>query len=93
MVPIDVFSADAVAENMVRGVEGGLYHLFSPDPALNLLISAASGITPRAYPLLESIVLAPLASLIGAALTVYFDVWGRRYAARHAKEQAMKEMQ
>ena len=93
MVPVDVFSADAVAEKMVRGVEGGLYHLFAPDPVINAMISAASGVTPRAYPLLESVVLVPIASLIEAAATVYFDVWGRRYAARHAKEQALKEMQ
>ena len=93
MVPIDVFKPEAVAERMLAGVEGGLYHLFSPDPALNAMISAQSGVSPRAYPLLESLLLLPLASLLEAAASVYFDMWGWRYAARHAREEAARAVQ
>ena len=90
MVPVDVFPAVAVADSMLASCEGGLYHLQSPDIGINALISAQSGVTPRAYPFLESLLLLPLASLLQAAASVYFDMWGRRYAARHAREEAAK---
>lgn len=54
MVPVDVYSAEKVAESMLRGAETGLYHLPSPDPLLNVMISTLAGVSPRAYPFLES---------------------------------------
>ena len=85
MVPIDVFPAAAVAESLVRGAEAGLYHLPSPDPVLNWMVSSRAGVTPRAYPFLEAGLL-PLASLLESAASIYFDVWGRRYARRYDRE-------
>lgn len=89
MVPIDVFPAERVAEDMLRGAESGVYHLPSPDTVLNWMVSSRAGVSPRAYPFIECCLL-PLAGLIEAAASVYFDYWGRRYARRHAREQAAK---
>ena len=80
----------AVAESMLRGSERGLYHLPAPDPVINFMVSSRAGVSPRGMPLLEALLL-PLASLIESAASVYFDVWGRRYAARYEQEQAAKE--
>ena len=82
-------AAGQVAESMLRGAETGLYHLPSPDPLLNVMISTLAGVSPRAYPFLESCLM-PLLSLVEAAVSVYFDMWGRRYAARHAREAKAK---
>lgn len=86
MVPVDVFPAEQVADQLVGGVEAGLYHLPSPDLVINWMVSSRAGVSPRAYPFVESALL-PLASLIEAAASLYFDMWGRRYARRHAREQ------
>ena len=61
----------AVASSLVSGVEAGLYHLPSPDVVLNWMVSSRAGVSPRAYPFVESCLL-PLASLIEAAASVYF---------------------
>jgi len=89
MVPVDLYPADKVARSLLRGAEGGLYHLPGPDPMLNLLVSSMAGVSPRAYPLLE-LCLLPLAGLIEAAASVYFDFWGRKYARRHEAGEAKK---
>lgn len=86
MVPIDVFPADKVASSLVSGIEAGLYHLPSPDAVLNYMVSSRAGVSPRAYPFVEA-ALMPLAALIEAAASVYFDMWGRRYARRHESER------
>ena len=90
MVPVDLYPADKVAQAMLGGAESGLYHLPGPDPVLNLLVSSMAGVSPRAYPLLEAALL-PLTGLIEAAVSVYFDHWGRRYAVRHTTEEAKKK--
>ena len=86
MVPIDVFPAEKVASSLVCGVEAGLYHLPSPDLVLNYMVSSRAGVSPRAYPFVEA-ALMPLAALLEAAASVYFDMWGRRYARRHESER------
>ena len=88
MVPIDVFPASAVAGSLIKGLEAGLYHLPSPDPVLNAMVASRAGVTPRGYPFLESLLLLPLASLLEAAASVYFDWWGRKYARREQREAA-----
>ena len=85
MVPVDIYSAASVAESMLRGAERGLYHLPAPDPGINLLVSSCSGVSPRAFPCCEAL-LAPVVALVESAVTVYFDMWGRRYARRHEAE-------
>jgi len=87
MVPVDIYPADKVARTMLRGAETGLYHLPGPDPMLNLLVSSMAGVSPRAYPFLE-VALMPLCALVESAVSVYFDYWGRKYAARHAASTA-----
>lgn len=87
MVPVDIFSADKVAEAMLGGAEGGLYHLPSPDLLLNLLLASSAGVSPRSYPFVEALLM-PIVSLIESAVSVYFDMWGRRYARRHEREAA-----
>ncbi|KAL1499931.1 hypothetical protein AB1Y20_012613 [Prymnesium parvum] len=89
MVPVDVYPAEKVAHSIVRGLETGLYHLPGPDPLLNLLVSTMGGVSPRAYVFLE-VALLPIAALVEAAVSVYFDYWGRKYARRHAEEEAKK---
>ena len=89
MVPIDVFPAERVAADMLRGAERGLYHLPSPDLVLNWMVSSRAGVSPRAYPFLECCML-PLAGLIEAAASTYFDWWGRKSARRHWREEAVR---
>ena len=91
MVPIDVFPPSAVAGSLVKGLEAGLYHLPSPDPVLNAMVASRAGVSPRGYPFLESLLLLPLASLLEAAASVYFDWWGRKYARRERAERAAKK--
>ena len=55
------------------------------------MVASRAGVSPRAYPFLESLLLLPLASLLEAAASVYFDWWGRKYARREAKEAAERE--
>ena len=89
-MPIDLFSASKVANAMLDGSEAGLYHLPTPDVGLNFLVSCMSGISPRAYPFLESCLL-PIAGLITAAICMHWDKWGRRYGARHFREAEERE--
>lgn len=87
MVPTDLYPAKVVAESMLCGAEAGLYHLPSPDPILNWMVSGATGVSPRAYPLLECLLL-PVCGLIEVLAQLWFDMWGRRYGRRHALEEA-----
>jgi len=90
MVPVDIYSAASVAESMLRGAERGLYHLPAPDPGINLLVSSVSGVSPRGWPCCEAL-LSPVLVLVEAAVSVYFDAWGRTYAKRHEAELKAKE--
>ena len=62
---IDVFPAEQVADQLVGGVEAGLYHLPSPDLVINWMVSSRAGVSPRAYPFVSR--RCSLASLIEAA--------------------------
>mmetsp|Transcript_66421 Transcript_66421/g.110441 ORF Transcript_66421/g.110441 Transcript_66421/m.110441 type:complete len:332 (-) Transcript_66421:550-1545(-) len=87
VVPADVYTADSVAKAILCGAEAGRYHLPSPDVLQNWMISGAAGITPRGWPMLESLFLTPLVALIEAAVLMRFDYFGRKYAARAATEK------
>jgi len=89
MVPIDVFPAEKVADQLVSGAEAGLYHLPSPDLVLNFMVASRAGVSPRAYPFIEAMLM-PLAALLESLASVYFDMWGRRYAARHEREKVAR---
>mmetsp|Transcript_19990 Transcript_19990/g.50849 ORF Transcript_19990/g.50849 Transcript_19990/m.50849 type:complete len:352 (-) Transcript_19990:496-1551(-) len=92
MVPVDIYSAESVAESMLRGAERGLYHLPAPDPGINVLVSSTAGVTPRGFPLCEAL-LSPLFCLVGSAVSTYFNMWGHRYARRHESERKAAESQ
>ena len=77
-------------KRVFSGAETGLYHLPGPDPLLNLLVSSMAGVSPRAYPCLE-ILLLPLCALVEALAVVYFDYWGRKYGRRHSAAEAQKD--
>jgi len=87
MVPADAYSPSSVAKCMLNGAAAGLFHLPSPDALQNVLVSAAAGVTPRAFPFLECCLL-PLAGLLETLVaTCWFDRFGHKYAARHTRAQ------
>ena len=57
MVPVDIYPAERVAKALLNGAEGGLYHIPSPDPVINAMSSSMAGVSPRAYPLIECMLL------------------------------------
>ena len=54
------------------------------------MVASRAGVTPRAFPCVEA-ALMPLASLLESLASAYFDMWGRRYAARHATDVEAKK--
>ena len=78
--PPAVYSAVVVAQNIVNGIEMGDYHLGSPDLVQNLLVSAMSGVSPRAYPMLE-LAISPLLGFLQLAFMFYADYIASGYGA------------
>ena len=68
----------------MRGIEKGRYHLLTPDPGCNLLISSMTGLSPRALPLLVSILLGWLLPLVQAVFSGKMNRAARRYNAARA---------
>mmetsp|Transcript_17348 Transcript_17348/g.28487 ORF Transcript_17348/g.28487 Transcript_17348/m.28487 type:complete len:321 (-) Transcript_17348:530-1492(-) len=64
--PPSLYSAEKVVEGIFLGIKRGSYHLPSPDPLTNLLVSSMSGVSPRERPL-RDIILGPL-EVIGCIL-------------------------
>ena len=85
--PADPYSPVSVAQSVVDGVRMGDYHIQSPDLLQNLLVSSMSGVTPRAYALLE-ILLLPIISLVEIPFYMWFDYQARMYAGRVLREDA-----
>jgi len=54
-----LYSADAVAAGIMRGLRAGAYHLPSPDLGQNLMVAGSAGLSPRPLSLLLDILLAP----------------------------------
>jgi hypothetical protein len=52
-----------VAEQIVKGVERGEYHLPSPDFGQNLMVTTSAALTPRRYHLLLEMLMAPFVVL------------------------------
>lgn len=90
MCPTDVYPAERVAKALINGSEGGLYHIPSPDPVINALSSSMAGVSPRAYPLLECMLL-PLFGFIEWLAYCWFDRFAHKYARRHAAEQQARQ--
>ena len=78
--PADPFSSDVVASSIVSSVQLGDYHIQSPDPLQNLLVSSMSGVTPRSYLVTETL-LAPLLVLVEQLFWPWFDYQARKYRA------------
>jgi 3-dehydrosphinganine reductase len=76
--PADPFESEAVANAMIDSIRLGDYHLQSPDPLQNLLISSMSGVTPRPYVVLETL-LAPLLLVVEQLFWPWFDYQARCY--------------
>lgn len=74
-----------VAACIVRGIERGRYHLLTPDLGSNLLISLTSGLAPRAWPLLVSMLIGWVAPLVQCLFSWRMDAAARRYNAAHAQ--------
>eukprot|EP00939_MAST-03C_sp_MAST-3C-sp1_P002700 g2700.t1 len=81
ITPPSVYKPSIVASQIVNGIEMGDYHLSSPDVVQNLLVTAMSGVSPRAYPMLELAIL-PLLGLIQLIFMFYADYIARGYGAR-----------
>jgi 3-dehydrosphinganine reductase len=77
-----LYSADAVAARMLRGLERGHYHLGSPDLGQNLLVAAMAGLSPHPLPAILEFLIAPI---IAIALRVFGGVIDR--ATRRANEE------
>jgi short-subunit dehydrogenase len=78
--PADPFPADRVADAMISSIQLGDYHLQSPDPLQNLLISSMSGVTPRSYVLMETL-LSPMLLLVEQLFWPWFDYQSSCYKA------------
>ena len=76
--PADPFQSDVVASSIISSLMLGDYHIQSPDPLQNLLVSSMSGVTPRAY-LLSEMLMAPLLMLVEQIFWPWFDYQARCY--------------
>jgi len=90
MVPPDVYPPAKVASAIIRGAERGYYHLPSPDPLQNLLVAGAAGVSPRALPLLEALLM-PLVAVVESIACLWFDRFSYKYSARHEATVAAGE--
>ena len=55
-----------IAASFIKGLERENYHIKTPDPLINVLISSMASMSPRPYPLLLEVVFAPFAVLLQA---------------------------
>ena len=78
-----LYSADAVAACIVKGLAKGAYHLPSPDLGQNLMVAAGAGISPRPLCFLLDVLLAPILAI---AMRVFGWIVDR--AARKGVEAA-----
>jgi 3-dehydrosphinganine reductase len=89
--PPTVYSSVVVAQNIVDGMEMGDYHLGSPDLVQNLLVSAMSGVSPRAYPMLE-LAISPLLGFLQLGFMFYADYIANGYGSSRSKSSSGSSM-
>lgn len=58
-----LYSADAVAACIIKGLKRGAYHLPSPDLGQNLMVAGSAGLSPRPLCLLLDVLLAPFIAI------------------------------
>ena len=68
-----------VADLAVRGMQAGRYFVCSPDFASNLAIASMAGTSPRVFPLILEVLLAPVYVIIHYALGWSLDARIRRW--------------
>ena len=81
--PPEVYSAASVAGCMVTSLCCGDYHLSSPDPVQDLLVSSMAGVSPRKNSVFE-MALAPLVGFIEQAFLWHADRVARGYGRRES---------
>lgn len=86
-----LYSADAVAALIWRGLRGGRYHLLNPDFLHTLGLSLAAGMTPRPRWLLLEALMAPVVVVIAAVSYMLQDRIVRRFHAAAAKSHDRAE--
>ena len=71
------------AASIVKGMDGGGYHIKTPDLGSNILISSTmSSLTPRMYPMVVEMLLAPVMPLATAIFRMLIDRIVRRERAK-----------
>lgn len=78
-----LFQPDQVAGKMVRQLEGGAYHLTTPDLGSNLLISSMAGLTPKSIPLGIGVLIAPIVHLAAAVAGSIANKTAKEYNQSH----------
>ena len=62
------------AASIVKGMDSGKYHIPTPDLGSNMLISSTmANVSPRMYPLLVEVLVAPVVVLVAAVFRVLID--------------------
>ncbi|GBG25085.1 3-ketodihydrosphingosine reductase [Hondaea fermentalgiana] len=92
--PPEVYSAKSVIDTLLNGLARGEYHLPSPDPVQNFLISSTVNITPRGRWAPLEIVLSPIVALAMLGFKVWADYCAAPYGKRvveKAKQEAKKD--
>ncbi|CAK9011263.1 3-ketodihydrosphingosine reductase (KDS reductase) (3-dehydrosphinganine reductase) [Durusdinium trenchii] len=86
--PPEVHSAKSVTDAMMDGLLRGEYHLPSPDPVQNLLVSTTVNITPRGRWAPLEILLSPILGVAMLIFKVHADSCSVPYGKAKAKELA-----
>lgn len=68
---------------MVGQLEGGAYHLTTPDFGSNILISSMTGLTPKSIPLGIGIFIAPIVQLAAAVAGAVANKTAKKYNQSH----------
>ena len=84
--PPEVYSASSVASSMVSSLAAGDYHLSSPDPVQDLLVSSMAGVSPRKISIIEMALL-PLVAFIEQLFMLNADRIAAGYGHRKRKSE------
>jgi len=83
--PPEVHSSNSVTTAMMNSLLHGEYHLASPDPIQNLLISASANITPRGKWAVLEILIGPIVALGMLGFKFHADRVAARYGQGYNK--------
>ena len=80
-----LYSADAVAAKIVKGLARGAYHLPSPDAGQNLMVASCAGLSPRPLCLVLDVLLAPVLAIAMRIFGWVVDRAARRGRSRRGR--------